>query len=248
VSPFAAAFSVLQLGCSPLTNSHSAHTPLPFPRSPSLFILLRYWPKLGCENFRTLARDAVGAIILDSAGRASVKHPDDGEVAALRKFNLARRGISFLRSVAILLQMYGAALPAWWLVGVSTLELALMAAAWRALAEWTRAPGSHARWDHRSTLLLVLAFGLTHGAGVGCLARPGGCGDLAGLGAVLIALNVALLGWLAARPCARALAALRAPDADTAAPETPTFAHSFRSGKRYVNYCCKLADEDKNAA
>ena len=131
--------------------------------------------------------------------------------------------------------MYGAAVPAWWLIGVSTLELALMACAWRALAEWV-----NARWNRRSMVLLVAVFLLTHGAGVGCLARPGGCGDLAGLGVVLIALNVGLLGWLAERPCRGACAALAAPDAADDGPATPPIVRSSR-GKRYVNFCCKLS-------
>ena len=132
--------------------------------------------------------------------------------------------------------MYGAALPAWWLIGVSTLELALMVCAWRALAEWV-----NARWNRRSMVLLVAVFLFTHGAGVGCLARPGGCGDLAGLGVVLIALNVGLLGWLAARPCRGACAALAAPGAaENEQPPTPSIVRSSR-GKRYVNFCCKLS-------
>jgi hypothetical protein len=174
-----------------------------------------------------------------------VEHPADGEVAALRLFHFARRCLGFLRSVAILLQMYGAALPAWWLIGVSTLELFLMVCARRALAEWV-----NARW---SMVLLVAAFLFTHGAGVGCLARPGGCGDLAGLGVALIALNVGLLGWLAARPCRGACAALAAPDAADDGPATPPIVRSSRGlGKRYVNFCCKLSapetDVDNYAA
>jgi hypothetical protein len=226
----------------------SQHPPPPCP--PSLFIFLRFWPKLACEHFRTLTRATNQAPV--------VEHPAEGEVAALRLFSLARRSLGFLRSVAIVLQMYGAALPAWWLIGVSTLEVGLMACAWRALAEWTRAPGSKARWDSHATLLLISVFVLTHGAGVGCLARPGGCGNLTALGVVLIVVNVAVLGWLAARPCTGACSALCEADDDgdaaaaaAAAENTPAIVRSRRGarlGKRYVYFCCKIAQPDVHEA
>jgi hypothetical protein len=93
-------------------------------------------------------------------------------------------------------------------------------------------------------VLLVAVFFFTHGAGVGCLARPGGCGDLIGLGTVLIALNVGLLGWLAMRPCQDAFTALAAPDAADNEPATPPVVYSGRAlgaGRRYINFCCKLS-------
>lgn len=164
-----------------------------------------------------------------------MEHPPDIEVAALRSFHLARRFLGFLRSVAIPLQMYGAAVPAWWLIGVSTLELVFIVYAWRALATWV-----NAHENRRSMVLLVVVFFFTHGAGVGCLARPGGCGDLIGLGMVLIAFNVGLLGWLAMRPCRDACTALAAPDAADNEPATPSIVYSVR-GRHYINFCCKLS-------
>ena len=165
-------------------------------------------------------------------------------MAALRGFNFVRRCFALTRSVAIYLQMYGAVAPAWWLVGISTLELLLMAAGWRVLGGLM-----HTRLQGWSVLALALVFLFTHGAGVGCLARPGGCGDLGGLGAALIALNALLLLWLVARPVRGACRVLTMPppDNNAPAPGTSVIVTSQRGiGRRYVNFCCKLAEPDKN--
>ena len=202
-----------------------------------VFILLRFWPALGCENFRTLALDQERGIFV-------VLHPEPAEVAALRHYHLARRVISFLRSMTILLQMYGATLAAWWLMGVSTLEMALLAGGWGVLHR-----DGLAHWDARSTLSLALVFLFTHAAGVACLAREGGCTDVVWLGVVILFANAALLVWLAARPCRGAAAALcpHAPHDEVAVP-LPSLVRSRRGeGRTYVNFCFKLAEPRLNS-
>ncbi len=202
----------------------------------SFFIILRSLPALNCETFLSLDRS--------DPTICNVVRPSDNEVAALRGFNFVRRCFALTRSVAIYLQMYGAVAPAWWLVGVSTLELLLMATGWRVLGGLM-----HTRLQGWSVLALALVFLFTHGAGVGCLARPGGCGDLGGLGAALIALNALLLLWLVARPVRGACRVLTMlpPDNNAPAPGTPVIVTSQRGiGRRYVNFCCKLAEPEKN--
>jgi hypothetical protein len=196
-----------------------------------LFIILRSLPALNCETFLSLDHNDPTV--------PNVVRPSDNEVAALRGFNCVRRCFVFIRSVAIHLQMYGASAPAWWLVGVSALELLLMAAGWRALGGLTRLQG-------RSVLALALVFLFTHGAGMGCLALPGGCSDLRWLGAVLIALNAFLLLWLVARPVRGACRVLTTPPSNTApAAKTPVLVSSQRGfGRPYVNFCCKLAEPE----
>ncbi len=206
------------------------------PTTRSFFIILRSLPALNCETFLSLDRS--------DPTICNVVRPSDNEVAALRGFNFVRRCIVLTRSVAIYLQMYGAVAPAWWLVGVSTLELLLMAAGWRVLGGLM-----HTRLQGWSVLALALVFLSTHGAGVGCLARPGGCGDLGWLGAALIALNALLLLWLVARPVRGACRVLTMPPPDNNAPppETPMILRSQRGfGRRYVKFCCKLAEPEKN--
>ena len=199
----------------------------------SIFILLRSLPQLECERFLSRSRAAAAG-----GWRAPVAAPAPQQAHRLRLFNFSRRALSFLRSVAILLQMHGAALPAWWLVGVSTVELALLALAWRWLAA-----AAEVRWEGGSALFLVAVFIFTHGAGVGCLARPGGCGDLGWLGAVLILVNAALLVVLACRPC-RACCVELCTKVE-AGPETPANIASTPGGRRfYVKHCCKLAVSD----
>ena len=209
----------------------------PFPPTTrSFFIIFRSLPALNCETFLSLDRS--------DPTICNVVRPSDNEVAALRGFNFVRRCIVLTRSVAIYLQMYGAVAPAWWLVGVSTLELLLMAAGWRVLGGLM-----HTRLQGWSVLALALVFLFTHGAGVGCLARPGGCGDLGGLGAALIALNALLLLWLVARPVRGACRVLTMPPPGTNAPApgTPVIVTSQRGiGRRYVNFCFKLAEPEKN--
>jgi hypothetical protein len=202
-----------------------------------LFIFLRFWPALGCENFRTLAHD-------HERGTFVVLRPEPALLAALRRFHLARRAIDFLRSMTILLQVYGAALAAWWLMGVSTLEMALLAGGWGVL----RRDGLE-HWDARSTLSLTLVFLFTHAVGVACLAREGGCTDAVWLGAAILLANAALLAWLAARPCRGAAAALcpHAPHDEIAVP-LPTLVRSRRGeGRAYVNFCFKLAEPRLNS-
>ena len=203
------------------------------PTTCSFFIILRSLPALNCEIFLSLDRS--------DPTICNVVRPSDNEVAALRGFNFVRRCFVLTRSVAIYLQMYGAVAPAWWLVGISTLELLLMAAGWRVLGGLM-----HTRLHGWSVLALALVFLLTHGAGVGCLARPGGCGDLGGLGAALIALNALLLLWLVARPVRGACRVLTTPPPEPA-PRTPVIVTSQRGvGRRYVKFCCKLAEPEKN--